>query len=420
MDGLQAEVIAICDEITSGQTLDTNSQWLSQRLEELGIRVLCHTTIADEMQPNVEAFRLAVQRADFVVVTGGLGPTADDLTRQSLAEATGQPLLHDPQAMEQIRALFTRRKREMSKQNEVQALLPRGSHRIDNPHGTAPGIAMEIARPGLRPCWIFALPGVPAEMKEMWHASVVGRLRQAGAGHRIVVRKNIKCFGAGESQLEAMLPDLIRRGRTPTVGITASQATIILRIAAEGQSVQECEAIIAPTLATIHECLGRLVFGSGDDELQDVVLRLLDQRKATLALAECGTTGLVADWLGASADSRGQYLGGIVAADANALERMLDVPADLIARHTSASVLVAETMARNCRQRWGADYALAISGFPAADATAAEPPAAYFAIAGPGGVQTKAIPYAAHPALLRVLCGKQALNMLRLALLDDF
>jgi nicotinamide-nucleotide amidase len=418
MERLHAEVVAIGDEITSGQTLDTNSQWLSRRLEELGVRVLYHTTVGDELQPNVEVFQQAVERADVVVATGGLGPTADDLTREALAAAIGQPLLLDPEALAQIRALFARRKRPMPPQNEVQALLPQGSHRIDNPHGTAPGIAVEIARPGRRACWFFALPGVPAEMKEMWQASVAGRLRQAAPGRRVVLRKNIKCFGAGESQIEAMLPDMIRRGRVPTVGITASQATIMLRIAAEGQSEEECEALIAPTAATIHECLGALVFGQGEDELQDVVLRQLAARKATLALAEYGTAGLVADWLGASAESQGQYLGGVVAAGTAALERLLEIPADWIDRHTAVSAPVAERMADACRRRFGADYALAIGGFPPADPAAAEASSVHFAIASAAGVQTKAVPYAAHPALLRVLCGKHALNMLRLALLD--
>jgi nicotinamide-nucleotide amidase len=352
-----------------------------------------------------------------VIATGGLGPTADDLTREALAAALGQPLVSDPEALAQIRALFARRKRAMPPQNEVQALLPRGSLRIDNPHGTAPGIAVEIVRPGGRPCWFFALPGVPAEMKEMWHGSVADRLRQAGAGARVVLRRNIKCFGAGESQLEAMLPDMIRRGRVPTVGITASQATIVLRIVAEGQSREECESLIAPTVATIHECLGTLVFGQDDDELQDVVLRRLAARHATLALVEWGTAGLVADWLGASPDSHGQYIGGIVAAGVAALDRLLDVPVDWIERQTASSSAVAERMAQACRERCGADYALAVGGFP--QAGTGDAPLVHFAVASATGVRTKAVPYAAHPALLRVLCGKHALNTLRLALMDD-
>jgi nicotinamide-nucleotide amidase len=166
---MHAEIIAIGDEITGGQLLDTNSQWLSRRLEELGIRVLFHSTVGDELDPCAEVFRRAIERADLVVATGGLGPTADDLTRQSLAQAVGQPLVLFPEALEHIHKLFARRRRPMPKQNELQAMFPEGGRMVHNPHGTAPGIDMEIARKEKTPCRFFALPGVPAEMVEMWN-----------------------------------------------------------------------------------------------------------------------------------------------------------------------------------------------------------------------------------------------------------
>ena len=334
---MRAEIIAIGDEITGGQLLDTNTQWLSQRLEELGIRVLYHTTVGDELDPIARVFRQAIERADVVVATGGLGPTADDLTRQAIAEATGRELVSSPEALEQIRRLFARRKRAMSKQNEQQALFPEGSQAIFNPNGTAPGIGVDAPREGMGPVRVFALPGVPAEMREMWHGTVAGLLCQAGAGRRVVRRRVIKCFGAGESQLEAMLPDLIRRGRSPRVGINASQTTIFLRITAEGASEEECHAAIEPTVATIRDCLGSLIFGEGDDELEDAVVRLLRRHNQTLATAEWGTAGLVADRLGNVRKGEGRYLGGVVVASETALERLLDVPADLMARHSATS-----------------------------------------------------------------------------------
>src|SRR5262245_50641969 len=156
---MTAEVIAIGDELTSGQRLDTNSQWLAERLGELGVPVLFHTTVADDLAANVRVFKAAIDRADIVVASGGLGPTADDLTRDALAAATGTQLVLDEASLAHIRALFARRRnREMPPRNRVQAMFPEGSRPIPNPHGTAPGIAVAVPRPGRGPCHFFALP----------------------------------------------------------------------------------------------------------------------------------------------------------------------------------------------------------------------------------------------------------------------
>ena len=415
---MRAEIIAIGDEITSGQLLDTNTRWLSQRLEELGIRILYHTTVGDELDPMARVFRRAVRRADVVVATGGLGPTADDLTRQAIAEATGRTLVLHQEALEGIRQLFARRGRVMSERNQRQALFPEGSRVVANPNGTAPGIALEVPGEGTGPARVFALPGVPAEMIEMWHQTVAGELRQAGAGERVVRHRLIKCFGAGESSVEAMLPDLVRRGRTPRVGINASQTTIILRITAEGATEEECLATIEPTVATIRKCLGTLVFGEDDDQLEHAVVRLLRRENKTLATAEWGTAGLLADWLGGVAQAEGCYSGGLVCPNKGSLERVLDVPGHLIARHSATSAEVARTMAANCRRLFGADYGLAVSRFPQFDPQAPAPKPMFIALADADGVEVESFPYAGHPAWLRVFSAKRALNVIRLAMLE--
>ena len=179
---MHAEIIAIGDEIISGLHLDTNSPWLSQRLEELGVRVLYHSTAADELEPCVDVFRKAIERADIVISTSGLGPTADDLTRDAMAQATDRQLVLYPEALEHIRCLFARRKRGMPPQNQVQAMFPAGSRMIPNPHGTAPGIDLEVPRLGKTPCHFFALPGVPAEMFEMWKNTLMQEISAMAAG----------------------------------------------------------------------------------------------------------------------------------------------------------------------------------------------------------------------------------------------
>ncbi|HVX15152.1 MAG TPA: CinA family nicotinamide mononucleotide deamidase-related protein [Pirellulales bacterium] len=420
---MHAEIVSIGDELTSGQRLDTNSQWISQRLGELGVPVRFHTTVADDLEANVSAFRHAVGRADIVVATGGLGPTADDLTREALAGLLGVELELDQLSLDHIRALFAHRKREMPERNVVQAMFPRGSRVIPNPHGTAPGIDVVVGPPLGRPSRVFALPGVPAEMKEMWEATVAPRLIEQGAGKEILRHRRIKCFGVGESDLEQMLPDLIRRGRVPSVGITVSEATITLRITASGRAADECLSAIEPTEAVIHECLGSLVFGYEDDELQDAVVRLLTKRGQTLATIEWGTAGLLARWLGevdhVGADGHAAFRAGLVVGDIGALETLLPPVAGLAAQYGPISGEVAAAMASACREKTGADYGLAIGQFPPFVPQAAEPASYFFALASRGGVIVRSSPFAAHPAILVPRAGKQALNLLRLALLKE-
>ena len=445
---MHAEILAIGDEITSGQLLDTNSQWLSQRLEEMGVRVLYHATVGDELEPLAEVFRQAIGRADVVLATGGLGPTADDLTRDALSRATGRPLVLDPPSLEHIRRLFARRRRPMPPQNEIQAMFPTGTRVIPNPEGTAPGIALAVPREGRPPCRLYCFPGVPAEMRQMWQETVagwisggeqtsggsdVGRIANPSGtqaalldglairppGRRTIQHRKIKCFGAGESQIESMLPDLIRRGRIPRVGINASGATIILRITAEGDSPDTCGQAIEPTAQLIYQTLGRLVFGEGDDELQDAVVRWLRHRRMTLASVEWGTAGLVANLLGAVPGAGEVYRGGTVVTSAAALARVVSLPPGLDPAVEAQAEPLVRAMAAACRETMATDLALAVGPVPSLDPQAAEPKPLYFALAGPSGVRVKSTPYAAHPDLLRILSAKQAMNLVRLALYDE-
>jgi nicotinamide-nucleotide amidase len=394
---MRAEIISIGDEMTSGQRLDTNSQWLSQRLGEIGVPVVAHVTVADDLAANVEVFRQAIARADVVISTGGLGPTADDLTREVLAAVANKKLVLNEGQLEHIRGLFARRRgRPMPERNVVQAMFPDGSRPIPNPEGTAPGVEIEIARPDGEVCHLFALPGVPAEMFQMWEGSVRPALLGLGAGQQLLVHRRIKCFGVGESDLEQMLPDLIRRGRDPQVGITVSDATITLRITSAGADEAECRARIAPTEQTIRDCLGTIVFGEEDDELEDAVGRLLAEQGKTLAVSEWGTAGLVSGWLGMAPEAERWFRGGLTIGSA-------------------ATALVA-ALATEARQTFGSDYGLAIGPFPP-QVPGAEPGEVWFGLASSADVTTKATPFAGHSAILKARTGKQALNLLRLTLL---
>src|SRR5438552_11873454 len=199
---MRAEILSIGSELTSGQNLDTNAQWLSQRLAEIGIPVGWHTTVADDLNDNVAVFRAAGQRARLVLVTGGLGPTLDDLTREVLAKVAGVELVvHEP-SWEHIKEMFARRKRAMPDRNRVQAMLPTGAEPIPNANGTAPGIWMRIGDA------VFAcMPGVPSEMFAMFHQWVKPRLLQMGFAHGVRIQRKVNTFGGGESHIEEKLFD---------------------------------------------------------------------------------------------------------------------------------------------------------------------------------------------------------------------
>lgn len=444
-----AEVLSIGNEVISGRILDTNAQWLSRRLEELGYRVRFHTAVGDDLDDLVAAFRRAAGRVDLAVATGGLGPTEDDLTREALAAAFDRPLETNTEALEQIRSLFARRQRVMPTRNELQARFPRGARVVRNPNGTAPGIVLDVGRSELlkapvggagnatdeppkerAQCRIVCLPGVPAEIAEMWDDSVAARLLEYNASGLRIVHKQIKCFGAGESQIEAMLPEGFVRQTDPRVGINASATTIIFRISAQAATIEECRAKIAPVVETLYARLGELIFGEDDDELETVVCRLLAGRGQTIGVIDCGSGGLVGERLGAVAGAAGGFRGACTPGNAAALARIAErcgIAAGVWAtgaaldesgasRVANPSALAAE-LAQAARLLWSSDWGLAISPLPPEGPGAVPPRPFAVAAADENGVQVKELPYAGHPAWLRAWIGKQALNTVRLALL---
>lgn len=408
-----AEIIAIGTELTSGQKLDTNSQWLSLQLAELGIPVHYHTTVADDFDANLQVLRIAAGRADLVLITGGLGPTLDDLTRDVLARLAGVELeLHQP-SLDFIEEFFRHRGREMPARNRTQALFPAGSTPLPNPVGTAPGIWMELPRSGARgACLIAAMPGVPSEMHRLFHEQVRPRLR---GGENIIRRARINCFGLGESHTEELLGELTARGRDPEIGITAHDATITLRILAHGRSEAECAAKIDAARLEIRRRLGHYVFGEEDDEVEHVLLKLLSERGLTLATGEAGTGGLLAQTLAAVPGFETSYLGGLVLPASPARRDVLGIEdADAPVSAEAAKALAAAT-----RERFGADFGLAVSQFPVLDLSSlmTSAPPAYIALADREQVIASLFNLGGNPAILRSRTAKSAMNLLRLRLL---
>jgi nicotinamide-nucleotide amidase len=409
----KAEVISIGSELTSGQNLDTNSQWLSRRLAEVGIAVGWHTTIADDLDANVEAFRIAAGRAGLVLASGGLGPTQDDLTREALARAAGVELVFNEASFADIQAMFARRGRTFPERNRVQAYFPAGAEPIPNANGTAPGIWMRLGT-----CPVAAMPGVPSEMYAMYETQVKPRLRTLGLGGGVLVQRKINCFGAGESAVEEKVLDLTRRGHVPEVGITVSDATISLRILASAPDQAAAQALIAPVERTIRERLGDLVYGSEDEELQDVVLRLLDQKRRTLATAEGITGGLVAERLCRLPGASHWFRGGVAAYDNRLKVALLGVPQALLDEHGAVSAAVAEAMAVGCRIRLGTDLAVSTVGLAGPGGATADKPIGlvHVGLAWEGGVTSRQWNWGGTRAEVQSRTAKMALNMVRLHL----
>jgi len=393
-----AEVIAIGDEMTSGAKLDTNTQWICQRLEELGVTVRHTSMVGDNMAANVNVFRHAATRVDFVVATGGLGPTADDLTRECLAIVADRPLvLHQP-SLAHIESLFAGRDREMPPRNRVQAMFPEGALDIFNPRGTAPGIDVSVSRVNNRHCRMFALPGVPAEMKEMFTQIVAPRIAEQMAGDRPLIRTAIiKCFGVGESEMEAKLGEMISRKSSPRVGITVSGATISLRITATGASESQCAQAIQSVRQEIDEKAGEFVFGEGEEyELQHAVADFLHQRGERIASVEVGHAAPIANWFADVAPS-GIYAGGAVTSHS---------PNDL----------------QTIRQQMDADWVIVVDKYPSLRTLENELPEIRLSVIGKSEKLsiTKNVRLGGHPSIVHARIGKAALALTRSHLLTHF
>ncbi len=307
---MYADIVAIGTELTSGAKLDTNSQWLSQQLADLGVTVQVHTTVADQLPQMVDVLRQACLRSDVVLVTGGLGPTLDDITREAFAELAQVPLELDQPSLDGIRSFFASRKRTMPERNAMQAMFPRGSVPIPNPRGTAPGVMLELPADLFgQPKRLIAMPGVPSEMKPMFADHVAGLLRQSD---RVIRRATINCFGLGESQCEALLGDLTARDRNPDIGITVHEATITLRITSIEATEAACFVQIDSAREQIMAKIGRWVYGEGEAELEDVVVGLLGERGLTVGVVEFGTGGLLAQRIMTVPGHSEVFAGGVV------------------------------------------------------------------------------------------------------------
>ncbi len=415
---MRAEIISIGSELVSGQSLDTNSRWISQELSALGIEVAFHTTLGDVLEDHRAVFQSACDRARLVVVTGGLGPTQDDLTREALAECAGVTLVEDPGSVAAIEAMFQRRNRVMPARNRVQAQFPQGAEPLPNPVGTAPGIWMRLGQ-----ATITCLPGVPSEMRVMFQGQVIPRLKSLGIVERVTVHRKINLFGRGESDIESQALDLTARGRVPEVGITAHEGTISFRISASAKSEYEARSEIEPTACLIYERYAGLIVGEGSDDVADAVFSQLQRTGKTLATAESCTGGFIAHLITAIPGVSPYYKGGVVSYANQAKIDLLDVPPALIDAHGAVSPEVAAAMAEGARKRLGADIGLSSTGVAGPSGGTAEKPVGlvYLGLATDRGTETRRLDIGSEQPrdIIQQRSSKSALNWVRLTLMES-
>ncbi|MDX2116224.1 MAG: CinA family nicotinamide mononucleotide deamidase-related protein [Planctomycetota bacterium] len=412
-----AALISVGDELVLGQKLDTNSRWLSERLTDRGVRVLEHVTLADDLDQNVRALARLAQEHPLIISTGGLGPTADDLTRQALARAMGEELVTDDEALRRIDALMRSRGRDVSPLQRTQAQRPGSARMLANNNGTAPGIHGVITSSSHAPCDVFCLPGPPREMFPMFDEHVVPALRLA-PGHRVRTAV-LHCLGIGEGDLAQRLGDLMRRDRNPLVGTTASGGVVSIRIRYEGGDAGL--AALDETRARCLELAGPFCFGAADDTIESAVAALLRARGQTLVVAESCTAGGLGALVTSFAGASDVFQGGWITYANDFKQRELAVDPALIERHGAVSEPVARAMALGALARTPGGpprHALAITGIAGpAGGSDAKPVGTVFiaaastAPADPGEVRR--FRFTGDRADIRDRAAKLALAMLR-------
>lgn len=405
-----AELIAVGTELLLGSIANTDARDISRELSAIGINVYYHTVVGDNPQRLEAAVNTARGRADIIITTGGLGPTCDDLTKQTLAKCFGKKLVFDPHSMDRIVDYFQRLKgRKLTKNNEQQAWLPEGCTVFDNDWGTAPGCAFEAE--GIH---VVMLPGPPSECRPMFHEKAVPYLKALGEG--AIVSRTLKLFGTGESMVEAQLRDRMNAMTNPTLAPYAKEGEVELRMTARADTEEEAEAMLDPVEADLRGRFGRLVYGTDVSSLEEVVLNLLRERDLTISTAESCTGGLAAKRLTDLPGASQVFRGGVVSYTDEVKAEVLGVPQALLDQHGAVSAPVAAAMAEGARRITGSDLAVSTTGVagPDPDDRGNEVGLVFVALAAEDGTFVKECHLGGTRARIRISAASTALNLARL------
>ena len=356
-----AEIIAVGTELLLGNIVNTNARDISQALSAVGVNVFWHTVVGDNPQRLKEALDVARRRADIIITTGGLGPTYDDLTKQTICESFGKPLVLHQDILDGLKVFFEKNVHmKMPSNNLQQAELPEGCTVFDNPVGTAPGCAFEAD--GVH---VLMLPGPPFEMLTMLKGHVIPYLR--GLSSEVIVSHDIMTFGLGESPMEELMREKMSRMENPSLATYAKPSEVRLRATAKAESAEAAEAMLAPVVKDVTDFLGDYVYGVDVSSLEETCFRLLNEKGLTLATAESCTGGRVAERITALPGVSAVYRGGVVSYWTSVKADVLGVPRDVLDAHGAVSEETARAMAEGARQVTGADVAVSVTGVAGPD-----------------------------------------------------
>ena len=409
------EVVAVGTEILLGQTVNTNAAYLGERLAELGLDAHYQVVVGDNHHRMVATIRTAMDRADTVIITGGLGPTQDDITREAICEATGRGMLFSEEHASHLRAFWEKLGREFPESNLCQAEYPDGAEQLVNRRGTAPGLFLDDDG-----TLIFALPGVPAELYQMLEEHVVPRLRQGTGTGEVLVSRVLRTWGHGESAVADLLDDLYHASANPSMAFLASAGEVKVRLSAKSGSDREARALIDPVEREVRRRLGAAVFATDDQSLEQILLDELRAREWTIGTAESMTSGMVAARLSLLPGSSEVFRGSVIAYATDLKRSMLGVPQAVIDAHGVVSSETAVAMADGAARVMGVDVATALTGVAGPEALEHPPGTVVVAVRTPVRAQARFLRMPGDRERVRAYTTTAALQLTRLGVIGEW
>jgi len=408
---VKAEIISIGTELLLGETTDTNASYLASQLQLLGIDLYWVTQVGDNKPRMIEVLRRAWSRSDFIITTGGLGPTEDDLTREAIADLLGEEMKVDPELEQLLRDMFNRMGVEMPERNIKQANLIPPAHAIPNPRGSAPGWWVEREEK-----IILAMPGPPGEMQHMWENEVIPRLRSRLSGE-VIASRTLKTWGLSEAMVDEMVSPLLS-STNPSIGIYARPDGIQLRLTAKAASGEQVETMLNAIEAEVRKVLGQNVWGVDEDTMESAAGALLREKGLSLAVMESCTGGLLASTITDAPGSSDYFKGGLVSYSAE-MKIAFGVDADLLSRQGTVSPDVAAAMAEAVRRKLGADIGIGITGVAGPAEVEGKPVGTvHIAIDSEGGRRVLSATYPPHRPDVKRRAVRSALFELRQLLIS--